>query len=98
MKYMSEKDLMKKISSHRKVNKSIYYSIKKGTNQNINDNKNEKFLRTNSAYIKSNDEKNAYIGIENYNNIYINSRMTNSFGEIKEGQLEEFYQFEDDFD
>ena len=31
-------------------------------------------------------------------NIYINSRMTNSFGEIKEGQLEEFYQFEDDFD
>ena len=98
MKYMNEKDLMKKISSHRKVNKSIYYSIKKGTNQTINDNKNEKFLRTNSAYIKSNEEKNAYIGIENYNNIYINSRMTNSFGEIKEGQLEEFYQFEDDFD
>ena len=48
--------------------------------------------------IKPVNENNEFIGIGNYNNIYINSRMTNSFGDLKEEKLAEFYEFEDDFD
>ena len=48
--------------------------------------------------IKQVNQNKEYMGIENYDNIYINSRMTNSFGEMSEEKLNEFYEFEDDFD
>ena len=54
--------------------------------------------RTMTISLKSINENNEFIGIGNYNNIYVNSRMTNSFGDIKEEKLAEFYEFEDDFD
>ena len=98
IKYMNEKDLMKKISSHRKFANSVHFSsTKKVASQNPGVSKKLNY-RTMSLSLKSINESNEYVGIENYNNIYINSRMTNSFGEISEEKLADFYDFEDDFD
>ena len=99
IKYMNEKDLMKKISSHRKLTASMHISSsKKMGNQNMIDTKKYPNHRTMTISLKSINENNEFIGIGNYNNIYVNSRMTNSFGDIKEEKLAEFYEFEDDFD
>ena len=97
IKYMNEKDLMKKISHTRKLTVNPYYSSKKSGNQNNGETKKNN-QRAISVSLNTVNEKNEYMGIENYNNIYINSRMTNSFGDIKEEKLQEFYEFEDDFD
>ena len=42
-------------------------------------------------------DSNYNLGTENYNNIYTNSRMTNSFGDVTDEKLQDFYEFEDDF-
>ena len=97
IKYMNEKGLFKKISSSRKMTTYLHSSTKI-INQNLLDSKKNNILIRNSMNPKQIEENKILIGTENYNNIYINSRMTNSFGDIKEDKLEEFYEFEDDFD
>ncbi len=42
-------------------------------------------------------DSNYNLGTENYNNIYTNSRMTNSFGDVTDEKLQDFYEFDDDF-
>ena len=98
IKYMSEKDLMKKISMSRKLT-SVRLPTKKVGNQSTTEIKN--INRRHSFLISRQNEgnkNNEYLGIENYENIYVNSRLTNSFGDIKNEKLTEFYAFEDDFD
>ena len=94
-KYMSEKGLMKKLSMNRKMT-STRLATKKGGNFNPSEIKSAS--RRMTVFSKPNDKNIEYLGIENYENIYVNSRMTNSFGEIKNEKLTEFYAFEDDFD
>ena len=96
IKYMNENGLFKKISSSRKMT-TLYHSSTKLTNQNINEFKKNNIIMRNTVSMKLTDEKKIFPSNENYNNIYINSRITNSFGDIKEDKLEEFYEFEDDF-
>jgi hypothetical protein len=94
-KYMAEKGLMKKLSM-RKMTTTRLLPTKKAGSLNSTD---IKFTnRRMSVFSKPNDKNVEYLGIENYENIYVNSRMTNSFGEIKNEKLTEFYEFEDDFD
>ena len=73
-------------------------SSKKIGEQNVIGSKKNANHRAMTISIKPVNENNEFIGIGNYNNIYINSRMTNSFGDLKEEKLAEFYEFEDDFD
>ena len=96
MKYMNEKDLMKKISTNRKFTINVFHASKQISNQNIGDKKNNH--RAQTFYIKQGKEIKEYVGIENYDNIYVNSRMTNSFGDIKQEKIVEFNEFKDDFD
>ena len=98
IKYMAEKDLMKKISSGRKMTCIGHFPPKKLGSQIVVETKKINKHRAMSISLKENDQNKEYMGIENYNNIYVNSRMTNSFGDIKEEKLMEFYKFEDDFD
>ena len=86
LKYMKEKDIMKKISVRR-----ISYEIVP-----IKEEKKQKrysFWTVGNDNIKKNEDKN----ISNLNNVYSQSRLTNSFGKISENKLEEFYKIEDDF-
>ena len=94
-KYMAEKGLMKKLSM-RKMTTARLLPTKKAGNQNSTEIKSTN--RRMTVFSKPNDKNVEYLGIENYENIYVNSRMTNSFGEIKNEKLTEFYEFEDDFD
>ena len=94
-KYMTEKNLMKKISMSRKMT-TTRLPTKKIGNQNHTEIKSSN--RRMTVFSKPNDKNVEYLGIENYENIYVNSRMTNSFGEIKKEKLNDFYAFEDDFD
>ena len=94
-KYMAEKGLMKKLSM-RKMTTARLLPTKKAGNQNSTEIKSTN--RRMTVFSKPNDKNVEYLGIENYENIYVNSRMTNSFGEIKDEKLNEFYEFEDDFD
>ena len=95
IKYMNEKDLMKKISHNRKYTTYVHLPSKKIQNQNKEKKNNHRSMTLSVKQVNQNKE---YMGIENYDNIYINSRMTNSFGEMSEEKLNEFYEFEDDFD
>ena len=97
IKYMSEKELMKRISLNRVMAQNLFSSQKR-MSLNLTDSlskKNNNPISRMSA--SSGTELNFNFGTENYNNIYTNSRMTNSFGEMTEKQLTEFYSFEDDF-
>ena len=94
-KYMAEKGLMKKLSM-RKMTTARLLPTKKAGNQNSTEIKSTN--RRMTVFSKPNDKNVEYLGIENYENIYVISRMTNSFGEIKDEKLNEFYEFEDDFD
>ena len=94
-KYMSEKGLMKKLSMTRKMTTTRLPTKKIGS-QNTTEIKSTS--RRMTVLSKPHDKNVEYLGIENYENIYVNSRMTNSFGEIKNEKLTEFYSFEDDFD
>ena len=95
LKYMNEKDLMKKISSNRRLTTSGKFSFKKNNNQNFGDSKYPNHGPM-TISLKPLNENKEYFLIENYDNIYVNSRITNSFGDISEEKLKEFYDFEDD--
>ena len=100
IKYMSEKDLMKKISLNRTKPSNLINTQAKTSIPNI-DTQSKKinaFLGRMSLKVGFKEENNEYYGAENYKNIYINSRMTNSFGEMSKEQLNEFYLFKDDLD
>ena len=92
---MSEKGLMKKLSMTRKMTTTRLPSKKIGS---LNTTEIKSTSRRMTVLSKPHDKNVEYLGIENYENIYVNSRMTNSFGEIKNEKLTEFYSFEDDFD
>jgi hypothetical protein len=103
IKYMNDKDLMKKISLNRSISSNIFASQRLShTNVSaysgkLNNNSNALFGRM-SVLVGMNDNKYISTVTENYNNIYTNSRMTNSFGDIKQEKLQEFHLIEDDFD
>ena len=100
IKYMNEKDLMKKISLNRTITSN--FSQKRYSNVNTGDasikKNNNALLGRMSVIVGMNENNNLNIGTENYNMIYTNSRMTTSFVQMTEEQLSEFYSFEDDFD
>ncbi len=75
LKYMKEKDLIKRISIKREPRMSVYGWANKGDDGSKKDDK-----------IKG-----------NYNNILIQSRLTNTFGNISDSKLDEFFDIEDDF-
>ena len=99
IKYMNEKDLMKKISLHRTISPNI--APKRFSNVNSTDislkKNNNAILGRMSVIVGLNDNNFNNIRTENYNIIYTNSRMTTSFVQMTEEQLSEFYSFEDDF-
>ena len=100
IKYMNEKDLMKKISLHRTISPNITpkrYSNIYSTDISLKKNNNA-ILGRMSVIVGINDNNFNNIRTENYNIIYTNSRMTSSFVQMTEEQLSEFYSFEDDFD
>ena len=100
IKYMNEKDLMKRISLNRTMTSNLFSSQKRFSNpislENSNKKNNNALLGRMSVMTGGDNTIN--IGTENYNNIYTNSRMTNSFGNMTDEKLSEFYSFEDDFD
>ena len=101
MKYMNEKDLMKKISINslnRTLTSNNFSSNKRNTNPKYSENNknNNALLGRMSTNIGMTDNK-LNFNVENYKNVYTNSRMTNSFGNITMEKLSEFYSFEDDF-
>ena len=100
IKYMGEKDLMKKISLKRTNTSNLFKTQKRLSNPNLDSlqKKATDLLGRMSVIVGLSQENNVYYGAENLSNIYINSRMTNSFGEITKEQLEEFYLFEDEID
>ena len=99
IKYMNEKDLMKKISLNRTISSNI--TPKRFSNSNSNDistkKNNNALLGRMSVMVGMNDNNSNNIRTENYNIIYTNSRMTTSFVQMTEEQLSEFYSFDDDF-
>ena len=99
IKYMNEKDLMKKISLNRTISPNIV--PKRFSNVNSTDislkKSNNAILGRMSVIVGMNDNNFNNIRTENYNIIYTNSRMTSSFVPMTEEQLSEFYSFEDDF-
>ena len=95
IKYMNEKDLMKRISLNRTLTSNLFSSQKRFSNPISLDNYSKK-NSSNSVKVSSNYRIDNF-GTENYNNIITNTRMTNSFGNIKQEKLAEFYSIEDDF-
>lgn len=87
MKYMGEKNLMKRISLSRSVTP---YLLPPKKNNNSSGEDLEKKL---AMYKISNENKNS----DNLSKIFINSRITNSFGEINEDKLNEFHFIQDEF-
>jgi hypothetical protein len=87
LKYMKEKDLIKRISVRRNASLLGALNIEDGKQH-----KHTKFGRKNESIQK--EEK----PIGNLNNILSHSRLTNSFGNLSENKLEEFYNIEDDFE
>ena len=94
MKYMNDKDIMLRISVKGGINSNVGPARKRMSNSNIAENQVKNNLR---KTLHGTDKKNKACGTENYNNIYTNSRMINSFGELTTEELNEFYTFEDDF-
>ena len=90
LKYMKEKDLIKRISVRRSVVNSIYIPNKN------KDQDNQRKLSIFSWYDNENkqveDKK-----VNNFDNILSHSRLTNTFGDMPEDKLDEFYNIEDDF-
>ena len=98
IKYMNEKDLMKRLSVGRSITSNFLPQRKRLSNITqsellLKKNNNPALLMRMSCRLGENVPN---FGTENYNNIYTNSRMTNSFGKMTEEQLSEFYAFEDD--
>ena len=87
MKYMGEKNLMKRISLNRNVTPHLLPPKK------INNLSGDTLEKKMGILKISNENKNS----DNLCNIFINSRITNSFGEIKENKLNEFHLIQDEF-
>ena len=101
IKYMNEKNLMKKISLNRSLTSNLFAS-QRLSHQNILDisgkkNENNALFGRMSLIAGAKENNNVTIKEENYNNIFTNSRMSNSFGDLREEKLTEFYSIEDDF-
>ena len=103
IKYMNEKDLMKKISLNRTLSSNLIpsknLSIQNPT-ENISKKNTNPILERMSVIVGFSSENNVKpnYGTENYNNIYTSLRMTNSFGKLNKEKFKEFYTIEDDFD
>ena len=87
MKYMGEKNLMKRISLNRSVTPYLLPPKK------INNSSGEDLEKKVAKFKISNENKNS----NNLCNIFINSRITNSFGIINEDKLNEFNLIKDEF-
>ena len=85
LKYMKEKDMIKKISVRR-----MSYDIVPIKEEERK--KKYSFWGLGNEKTKKIEDKN----INNLNNVYSQSRITNSFGKISESKLEEFLSMEDD--
>ena len=100
MKYMGEKNLMKKISLSRNVTPYLLPPKKRISNffggDSLGKKQNNALLSRMSVANAKGEERNI-LGANNFNNIYINTRITNTFGVINENKLNEFYLIEDDF-
>ena len=86
LKYMKEKDLIKRISVRR--NSSLVNGLSKEERKSPN----SLWGWKNDSINKKDDKMTG-----NLNNILSHSRLTNAFGNISEQKLEEFYNIEDDF-
>jgi len=89
MKYMKEKDLIKKISVRRSVNSAPIH----------NKEEEKKHRYTMFSWNSKNDIKlkGSEDNIEHLDKLFSQSRLTNAFGEISNKKLEELYDIEDDF-
>ena len=81
MKYIKEKDLIKRISVRRSV-----------ISPPIHNKEEEKKQHRYTIRYNGNEDN-----IEHLDKIFSQSRLTNAFGEISKKKLEEFYNIEDDF-
>ena len=86
LKYMKEKDLIKRISVRRNS------SLVKAPNKEERNSRNSLWGWKNESIQKKDDKMTG-----NLNNILSNSRLTNAFGNLPEQKLEDFYNIEDDF-
>ena len=86
LKYMKEKDLIKRISVRRNS------SLVKTSNKEERNSRNSLWGWKNESVQKKDDKMTG-----NLNNILSHSRLTNAFGNLPENKLEEFYNIEDDF-
>ena len=86
LKYMKEKDLIKRISVRRNS------SLVKAPNKEERNSRNSLWGWKNDSVQKKDDKMTG-----NLNNILSHSRLTNAFGNLPEQKLEEFYNIEDDF-
>ena len=85
LKFIKEKDLIKKISAKR--NKSLIgIEIKEEVHRN-----------SIWKWGNNNNQKNNIKNVRNLNNILSKSRLTNSFGNINKKKLDDFNDIEDDF-
>ena len=90
LKFIKEKNLIKKISGKRNMSCAIIPIYNDDKPNNKGTGKKKENLQK-----QKNDEKKK--NIHNLNNILIQSRLTNAFGEMPEDKLEEFFNIEDDF-
>ena len=99
IKYMNEKDLMKKISLSRNMKPNLIPAKKRSSEPNTSEilfkKSNNNTLPGRLSVMVNNKDNN--INFKNYDNILTNLKMTNSFGNIIEEELSDFYSFEDDF-
>ena len=86
LKYMKEKDLIKRISIRRNS------SLVKVPNKEERNSRSSLWGWKNESVPKKDDKMTG-----NLNNILSHSRLTNAFGNLSEQKLEEFYNIEDDF-
>lgn len=85
LKYMKEKDIIKKIS----VRRNMSYGV-------IPVKEEDKFQRISVLGVLGAQKVEDKV-IRNINNVLSQSRLTNSFGNMSESKLEEFFNIEDDF-
>jgi len=97
IKYMNDKNLMKKISLNRNITSNLFSSQKRFSNPNKDNSIRKSNISLLGRMSVMQSDSNYNLGTENYNNIYTNSRMTNSFGDVTDEKLQDFYEFEDDF-
>ncbi len=94
---MNDKNLMKKISLNRNISSNFFPSQNRYSNLNQDNPIRKSNLCLLGRMTVMSSESNYNLGTENYNNIITNSRMTNSFGDMTDEKLKDFYEFGDDF-